>query len=225
MTNTNSIQLFNYGENPVRTILQDGEIWFVAKDICDILEIKNVTQALSTLDDDEKMTLSNAYSHETSGKCGGASTLKVINESGLYALIFKSIKPEAREFRKWVTGTVLPQIRKTGSFTVEQSGQPQEAQPKQKALPDSALQSEIVKIKRRINFFQDVLKRYTEFEKTFLTTDQFYQHIIKWPDYMNDDGKDLRHMADILNMFRDYTRDKLYALEEKLRALETLAKF
>ncbi|MBR0203185.1 MAG: hypothetical protein IJQ56_02340, partial [Synergistaceae bacterium] len=177
------------------------------------------------LDDDEKMTLSNAYSHETSGKCGGASTLKVINESGLYALIFKSIKPEAREFRKWVTGTVLPQIRKTGSFTVEQSGQPQEAQPKQKALPDSALQSEIVKIKRRINFFQDVLKRYTEFEKTFLTTDQFYQHIIKWPDYMNDDGKDLRHMADILNMFRDYTRDKLYALEEKLRALETLAKF
>ena len=111
----NSIQLFNYGENPVRTIQDDnGEVWFVAKDVCDILDIKNVTDALSTLDDDERNTLAITEGNKKKGN----PNMNVINESGLYALIFKSIKPEAREFRRWVTGTVLPQIRKTGSFTV-----------------------------------------------------------------------------------------------------------
>ena len=217
----NSIQLFNYGENPVRIIQDDnGEVWFVAKDVCDILDIKNVTDAISTLDDDEKMTLDLSESH--SKKRGGAQSMNVINESGFYTLVFKSIKPEAREFRRWVTGTVLPQIRKTGSFTVEQSEQ---TQPKQKALPDSTLQSEIVNIKRRIAFIQDILKKFMEFECSFMTRDQFYQHIVKWPAYMNDDGKDLRHMADMVNMFREFTDNKIRSLEEKLKALETLAKF
>ena len=208
----NNIQLFNYGENPVRTIEQDGEIWFVAKDVCDILELKNVTQAVQSLEDDERSMFN----------IGRQGKTNIINESGLYALIFKSIKPEAREFRRWVTGTVLPQIRKTGSFTVEL---PEQTQQKQKALPDSVLQSEIVNTKRRIAFIQDILKKFMEFECSFMTRDQFYQHIVKWPAYMNDDGKDLRHMADMVNLFREFTDSKIRSLEDKLKALETIAKF
>ena len=215
----NSIQLFNYGENPVRIIQDDnGEVWFVAKDICDILDIANSRDALSTLDDDEKNTVAITDGNKKKGN----PNMNIINESGFYTLVFKSIKPEAREFRRWVTGTVLPQIRKTGSFTVEQ---PEQTQPKQKALPDSTLQSEIVNIKRRIAFIQDILKKFMEFECSFMTRDQFYQHIVKWPAYMNDDGKDLRHMADMVNMFREFTDNKIRSLEEKLKALETLAKF
>ena len=215
----NNIQLFNYGENPVRIIQDDnGEVWFVAKDVCDILDIANSRDALSTLDDDEKNTVAITDGNKKKGN----PNMNIINESGFYTLVFKSIKPEAREFRRWVTGTVLPQIRKTGSFTVEQ---PEQTQPKQKALPDSTLQSEIVNIKRRIAFIQDILKKFMEFECSFMTRDQFYQHIVKWPAYMNDDGKDLRHMADMVNLFREFTDNKIRSLEEKLKALETLAKF
>ena len=215
----NSIQLFNYGENPVRIIQDDnGEVWFVAKDVCDILDIANSRDALSTLDDDEKNTVAITDGNKKKGN----PNMNIINESGFYTLVFKSIKPEAREFRRWVTGTVLPQIRKTGSFTVEQ---PEQTQPKQKTLPDSTLQSEIVNIKRRIAFIQDILKKFMEFECSFMTRDQFYQHIVKWPAYMNDDGKDLRHMADMVNMFREFTDNKIRSLEEKLKALETIAKF
>lgn len=219
---TNNIQLFNYGENPVRTILQDGEIWFVAKDICDILDIANSRDALSTLDDDEKNTVAITDGNKKKGN----PNMNVINESGLYALIFKSIKPEAREFRKWVTGTVLPQIRKTGSFTVEQPGQPQEAQPTQKALPDKALQSEIVNTKRRIEFFKKMLLEFINFNKSvFKFRDNGFNKFRVFDEFLRDDRKDLKTIEGLLDLFEAFTRDKIDALEEKLKALETLAKF
>ncbi len=103
--------------NRVTTIrtMKDSEdkVWFCAKDICDILEIKNVTQALESLDEDE---LSMFNIGNLSPK-GGNPNINFVNESGLYALIFKSKKPEARKFRKWVTNEVLPAIKKTGSYS------------------------------------------------------------------------------------------------------------
>lgn len=108
------IQLFNYDGNVVRTIEQNGEVWFVAKDVCDVLELSNPTEALKSLDDDEKMTLRNSEGH--SGQRGGAQFLKVINESGLYRLAFRSNKPMAKGFTRWVAHTVLPEIRKTGNY-------------------------------------------------------------------------------------------------------------
>ncbi|MBR0076535.1 MAG: Bro-N domain-containing protein, partial [Synergistaceae bacterium] len=105
---TNGIQLFSYGENPVRIIKKDNEFWFVAKDVCDILELADVTSALRTLDNDEKMTLQNEQSH--SGQRGGAQFINVINESGVYTLVMRSNKSEARRFRKWVTSEVLPTL-------------------------------------------------------------------------------------------------------------------
>ena len=113
------IQAFNYNSGIVRTLERDGEIWFVAKDVCDILGLMNPTEALKSLDDDEKMTLRNSEGH--SGQRGGAQSFNVINEPGLYRLAFRSNKPEAKKFTKWVSSEVLPTIRKTGSYGVGSS--------------------------------------------------------------------------------------------------------
>ena len=99
----------------VRTYLNsDGSIWFCAMDVCEILDLPNHHQAISTLDHDEKLGVSISDPH------GREQITSFVSESGLYALIFKSRKPEAKRFRKWVTSEVLPSIRKTGSYTVNQ---------------------------------------------------------------------------------------------------------
>jgi anti-repressor protein len=89
--------------------MQDGEPWWVASDVCGALEIGNSRMALSRLDDDEKGVT-------TADTLGGKQELSVVNESGLYSLILKSRKQSAKRFKKWVTGEVLPSIRKTGTF-------------------------------------------------------------------------------------------------------------
>ena len=114
---SSAIKLF---ENPLfkaRVVMRLGDPWFVAKDACDCLKITNVSQACQTLDDDEK----GIYKVYT---LGGSQDMMLISESGLYALIMRSNKPEAKVFRKWVTSEVLPSIRKTGSYSVAQP-QPQ----------------------------------------------------------------------------------------------------
>lgn len=108
-----TLQIFEYenGHN-VRTTTIDREIWFYAVDVCEILDIKNPSDAISKLDNDEKATLANSE-----GQHGmGAQSYNIINESGLYHLIFTSRKEEAQKFRKWVTSEVLPSIRKKGGY-------------------------------------------------------------------------------------------------------------
>lgn len=112
-TKVNS-QSFIFNSMKIRAAIIDGEPWFVAKDVCNVLEIQNVTQALGTLDPDEL-----TYVKHRSG--GQRREMNVVNESGLYALIFKSRKPEAKAFRKWVTSEVLPALRKTGSYAMPQT--------------------------------------------------------------------------------------------------------
>ena len=108
----NDLQVFNFEQQSVRVILQDGEPWWVAKDVADVLGIVNSRDAISTLDDDEKNTVG-----ISDGKRGNPN-MTIISESGLYTLIMRSNKPEAKRFRKWVTSEVLPSIRKTGSYSV-----------------------------------------------------------------------------------------------------------
>lgn len=98
---------FSFHSNEVRAFEREGEIWFVAKDICSILEIDNPTMAIRSLDDDESTLSTIEGSHRPTN---------IINESGLYNLIFRSRKESAKAFRKWVTSEVLPAIRKTGSY-------------------------------------------------------------------------------------------------------------
>jgi prophage antirepressor-like protein len=99
--------VFSYGGNDLRTILKDGEPWFAAKDVCDVLELSNPSVAISRLDDDEV----------TKFNLGGLSgEINAVNEAGLYSLILGSRKPEARQFKRWITHEVLPSIRKTGQY-------------------------------------------------------------------------------------------------------------
>lgn len=99
----------------VRSLERDGQIWFVAADVCKALEINNPSQALTRLDSDEKTTLTN-----NEGRAGqGAQNYNIINESGLYSLILRSRKTEAKQFKKWVTSEVLPSIRKTGGYMTD----------------------------------------------------------------------------------------------------------
>ena len=104
-------------ENPefgaVRSILIDGEPWFVAADVCKALEIEKTNRALSRLDDDEK----GAHSVSTPG---GRQRRSIISESGLYSLILGSRKPEARAFKRWITHEVIPAIRKHGVYITDE---------------------------------------------------------------------------------------------------------
>lgn len=103
----------------VRTVLIENEPWFVATDVCRALEIKNNRDALTRLDDDEKMTVALTDSH--SGQRGGAQSITVVNEPGLYSLVLGSRKPEAKVFKRWITHEVIPSIRKTGSYAMKLS--------------------------------------------------------------------------------------------------------
>ena len=113
MAEKNSRQLvaFQFGKREVRTVIVDNEPWFVAKDVCMLLDLSNPRDILAkVLDDDEKGV-------DTIYTLGGKQQMSIINESGLYHLIFVSRKPEAKTIRRWVTGTVLPSIRRTGGYT------------------------------------------------------------------------------------------------------------
>ncbi len=113
-TNTNTtglMQAFDFNDNTVRVILRDDVTWFMASDVCRVLEIGNSPQAVSALEDDEKNTIT------INDGIRGNPNKTFISESGLYALIFKSRKPEAKKFRKWITSEVIPVIRQTGGYT------------------------------------------------------------------------------------------------------------
>ena len=105
----NDVRLFDYSGQSVRMVDIDGEPWWVAKDVCDVLGIGNVSQSLSYLDDDEKGIITN-------DTLGGAQKMSIINEPGLYSLMLRSRKDDAKAFKRWVTHDVLPTIRKTGSY-------------------------------------------------------------------------------------------------------------
>ncbi|MPM71837.1 hypothetical protein SDC9_118808 [bioreactor metagenome] len=110
--------VFSYGEtNKLVAVEKDGQYWFIARDICSVLGLKEPHRVVSKLDDDERQILTGVDS------TGRKSEMIAVNESGMYALIMRSNKPEAKAFRKWVTGTVLPELRKSGSYEVK-SDQP-----------------------------------------------------------------------------------------------------
>ena len=103
----NEITIFKYESKKVRTVMKDGEPWFVLKDVCVVLGITNPTVVSNRLEEDE------VTKYNLGGLSGDSN---IINESGLYSVILLSRKPEAKRFKKWITSEVLPEIRKTGSY-------------------------------------------------------------------------------------------------------------
>ena len=109
----NQLQVFSFETQVIRTqVDQDGQPWWSIKDVCEALHIKNVGNASSRLDDDERSVIRFADVTNRSQE------MVFVNESGLYSLILRSNKDEAKRFKKWITSEVIPTIRKTGSFTL-----------------------------------------------------------------------------------------------------------
>lgn len=104
------IQTFNYNSNEIRTVQCDGEPWFVLRDVCNVLGLGTPSRVAERLDPDEV-----SQTHITDSM-GRQQDTTIINESGLYSVILRSDKPEAKPFRKWVTSEVLPSIRKHGAY-------------------------------------------------------------------------------------------------------------
>ncbi|MBI9112945.1 phage antirepressor KilAC domain-containing protein [Maridesulfovibrio ferrireducens] len=109
-SDNDSVVAFSFNNQDIRTLNIGDELWFVAKDVCDVLEL-DVSNSTRYLDDDEH-TLSTKQDISNSRN----GLVKLINESGLYSLILRSRKPEAKKFKKWVTSEVLPSIRKNGAY-------------------------------------------------------------------------------------------------------------
>jgi len=115
----NEMQIFlNEQFGQVRTTLIDGAPWFVAADVCKALEIGNPTMALVRLDDDEKNTLNSTEGIHKKGR--GNPLMNIINEPGLYTLVLSSRKPEAKQFKRWITHEVIPAIRKYGGYLTDE---------------------------------------------------------------------------------------------------------
>lgn len=107
----NELKVFEnerFGE--IRVVEVDDQPWFVAKDVCDILDISNPTKAVSRLDEDERSNF----------KLGRQGETNIVNEYGLYSLILGSRKKEAKEFKRWVTHEVIPSIRKHGGYLTDE---------------------------------------------------------------------------------------------------------
>lgn len=114
----NEVQLFNFENHEVRSLLINSEPWFVGKDVADVLGYKNTKDALAKhVDDEDKLGSQIATS-------GQNRNMTIINESGLYSLVLSSKLPSAKKFKRWVTSEVLPALRKTGQYQVKElSGQ------------------------------------------------------------------------------------------------------
>lgn len=165
----NEIQIFNYNSNEVRTVQQNGEPWFVLKDVCDILGLTDTNKISTRLDPDELTRI-----RFVSG--GQNREMLCINESGLYNVILRSDKPEAKPFRKWVTSEVLPSIRKHGAYMTQATLQEalcnpdalfqivsalKEESDKRKALEiqNSALAVDLAIAQPKADYFDDCIAR------------------------------------------------------------------
>ena len=139
----NDIKVFNYQDNEVRTIEKDGETYWILKDVCDALGLSNARMVADRLDDDE------VRKFDLRGLSGESNA---VNESGLYNVILRSDKPEAKAFKRWVTHEVLPSIRKTGAY----------------ATPLSPLEQ----LQLQVKIMQDLERKQREQQKAIEATNQ-----------------------------------------------------
>ncbi|WHU45168.1 BRO family protein [Gordonia sp. L191] len=139
--NTTQVVPFNYNDIAVRTVVIDGEPWFVLGDLCKVLGLGTPARVRERLDEG----VSQSHTLQTAG---GAQQMTVVSEPGMYEVVIRSDKPEAVAFRRWITGTVLPEIRRTGSFNAQPALQGPEL------LAAAVLESQKVIEQREARIFQ-----------------------------------------------------------------------
>jgi prophage antirepressor-like protein len=154
-------EIFQFQNNPLRVFTdQDGNPWFIAKDVAEILDYSDAHKMASKLDDDEK-------SNREIGGLGpatGGRGITLINESGLYSVVLTSQKPQAKTFKRWVTHEVLPSIRKTGSYTK----QPKKLQFSDRSISDCSiidLPVSKIEIEKRRKFLMEIVRQHEEQEE------------------------------------------------------------
>ena len=195
----NEIIPFGYDDQLVRTVVIDGMPWFVAKDVCAALGIKNHKDAVAkSLDDDEK-GVEKIYSP------GGTQDAIIINESGLYTLIMRSNKPEAKRFRKWVTSEVLPSINRTGQYTMPQLVETRLAA-MEKMLADNASRSE------------EIIKELAVMKDQFETMDVLQRDMLFEIQQEIDGLKGVKEVVSDLNAARKEVKekDRYFQLDEDI---------
>lgn len=156
----NELKIWNYNSSEIRTLTLNNEPWWVLTDVCKVLELSNATKVAQRLEEDERSNF----------KLGRQGEATIINESGLYSVILRSDKPQAKPFRKWVTSEVLPAIRKTGMYaTDELLNNPdlaikaftalKEERAKTKALTETVAvqQQQILEMKPKASYYETVL--------------------------------------------------------------------
>jgi prophage antirepressor-like protein len=183
MTNINDgantvITSFNFESKTVRTVLVNNEIYFVASDVCKILGLTNTTEAIKAIDEVDLSTLSNTE---------GAPPLNIFNESGLYTLILKSRKPEAKKFKRWITSEVLPSIRKTGSYSIAPKSPPELFDLSVKAMKELEEKNNLLQ-KEQENQHKDILKLTHNISR--LENNAKYMTIIAYANLKNIKAKD-----------------------------------
>lgn len=136
MTATTDMTPFAYDGHQVRVITRDGEPWFVARDVCDALAITNAGNVLAALDEDERSSI-----HIADGTSGNPNRA-IVSEAGLYSLILRSRKPEAKMFKRWVTHEVLPSIRRHGVYATDDAVEAMLADPDSMIRALTALKKE-----------------------------------------------------------------------------------
>lgn len=192
----NSLQTWDYCGCKIRTLEKDGEPWWVLSDVCKVLELSSPHKVADRLEADEK-------GRNLIPTPGGMQEMTTINESGLYAVILRSDKPQAKPFRKWVTSEVLPSIRKHGAYMTEQTleravsdpdfliqiaNQIKEEQAKNKALTTRVLQQDqqIKELKPKADYTDSILK-----SKSLVTITQIAKDYGMSGNRMNDILHDL----------------------------------
>ncbi len=220
MINTNNaLKVFDYKGSTVRTVTLNGEVWFVAKDVCDILELKNVSQAIQELDDDEKSSL--CFSEGTSPK-GGNPNMNIVSEPGLYALIFKSKKPEAKTFARWVRHELLPQVMHTGSY----SRIPVDARPEVDANAESlrVLAAQQANQHARKTLWLSLLHAVSDLESMLCIKAPSGVGFVL-PKHSEEDRSELLFLRSIFTSAKELTQNKIRNIEQREHVLDSLMKY
>ena len=193
-----SLLPLNFKGCAVRMVMIGNVPWFVAKDVCEVLELSDVNKAVSKLDEDEKLIRKLFVS-------GQNRDMIIVNESGLYTLIMRSNKPEARRFRKWVTSEVLPSIRATGQYAMPQLVENRLAA-MEKMLADNASRGE------------EIIKELTVMQDQFETMDVLQRDMLFEIQQEIDGLKGVKEVVSDLNAARKEVKekDRYFQLDEDI---------
>lgn len=194
----NGLQVFTYEGTPLRTIEKDGGIWWVLKDVCNVLKIKNSRDVSNRLDDDEKGV-------DFIDTPNGKQNMTIINEPGLYSVILRSDKPEAKDFKRWVTHEVLPAIRRTGSYST------QTAQPMTPAQLLAAQAQVLVEMEQRM----DQMQAHTAALETKLDTAMKAFSRPAADHWTHDTDKAIKELCETRRLSVTATKGRMYAELER----------